>query len=125
MGVDDEDVLGPIFDARIAIHQKRPDAVALLDTLHKEQPRSAGTLALEVNDPFDAAWFRSLPAPLAAPSEESFAGRIHVAAEFRDLVAPLLEAGANVVITTDSLRSSGAEALPFQIEDDAGAAPPD
>ncbi len=56
----------PIFDARIAIHQKRPDAVALLDTLHKEQPRSAGTLALEVNDPFDAAWFRSLPAPLAA-----------------------------------------------------------
>jgi hypothetical protein len=74
----------------------------------------------------DGGWVRvHLPAPLAAPSEESFAGRIHVAAEFRDLVAPLLEAGANVVITTDSLRSSGAEALPFQIEDDAGAAPPD
>ncbi len=74
----------------------------------------------------DGGWVRvQLPVRLAAPTKESFAGRIHVAPEFRAVVEPLLEPGANVVITTDSLRSSGAGALPFRIEDDAGTAPPD
>ncbi len=74
----------------------------------------------------DGGWVRvHLPEPLAAPSEESFAGRIHVAKGFRDLVEPLLQPGANVVITNDSLRISGAGGLPFRIEDDAGATPSD
>lgn len=74
----------------------------------------------------DGGWVRvHLPERLAAPSKESFAGRVHIAPEFRALVEPLLEPGANVVITTDSLRSSGGSALPFRIEDDAETTPPD
>lgn len=74
----------------------------------------------------DGGWVRvHLPDPLAASSNESFAGRIHVDKAFRDLVGPLLQPGANVVITTDSLRSGAASALPFRIEDDADSTPPD
>ena len=69
-------------------------------------------------------WVRiHLPAALAAPAEESFAGRLHVAAEFRAAVEPLLGPGANVVITGDSLRRGAA--IPFRIEDDTGATPPE
>ena len=72
------------------------------------------------------SWVRiRLPEPLGAAGEERFAGRVDVAPEFRALVEPLLEPGANVVITADSLRSNDADALPFRIEDDAGTAPPD
>ena len=69
-------------------------------------------------------WVRvHVPERLAAPAEESFAGRLHVASEFRAAVEPLLGPGANVVITEDSLRPDAA--IPFRIEDDAGAAPPE
>ena len=69
-------------------------------------------------------WVRiHLPAALAAPAEESFAGRLDVAAEFRAAVEPLLGPGANVVITGDSLRRGAA--IPFRIEDDTGATPPE
>lgn len=69
-------------------------------------------------------WVRiHLPERLAASAEESFAGRLHVASEFRAAVEPLLAPGANVVITGDSLRPDAA--IPFRIEDDAGAAPPE
>ena len=69
-------------------------------------------------------WVRvTVPERLAAPAEESLAGRLHVASEFRAAVEPLLGPGANVVITGDTLRSGAA--IPFRIEDDADAAPPE
>lgn len=73
----------------------------------------------------DGGWVRvHLPERLAAPGQESFAGRVHVAPEFRAIVEPLLAAGANVVITGDSLRAEGAAATMFRIEDDASEPPP-
>ncbi|WP_293838388.1 L,D-transpeptidase family protein [Sphingopyxis sp.] len=70
----------------------------------------------------NGGWVRvHLPALLAMSREESFAGRVHVAAEFRAAVEPLLGSGANVVITGDSLRSDAA--APFRIEDDSGEPP--
>ena len=69
-------------------------------------------------------WVRiHLPERLAAPAEESFAGRLHVASEFRAAVEPLLAPGANVVITGDSLRRDAA--IPFRIEADTGETPPE
>ena len=78
----------------------------------------------QATTPSQGGWVRiHLPAALAAPAAESFAGRLQVAADFRAAVEPLLGPGANVVITGDSLRPD--PAIPFRIEEDTGATEPE
>ncbi len=54
----------PACDARAAIFGKGSQALELLDDLIKEEREFAESLALEVNEPFDALWFADLPAAL-------------------------------------------------------------
>lgn len=46
-----------------------------------------------------------LPGAIAARTPTSFAGRVHIAADLRALLGPLLVAGTSVIITPDSLRA--------------------
>jgi len=46
-----------------------------------------------------------LPGAIAARAPTSFAGRVHIAADLRALLVPLLAAGTSVIITPDSLRA--------------------
>jgi len=72
----------------------------------------------------ETKWVRvPLPDRLASPRDESLAGRIHVSSKFRVAVESVLEPGATVIITGDSLLSGKADAVPFQIESD-GDEPP-
>jgi hypothetical protein len=60
----------PVFEARVAIFGKQPDALERIEQLATIDRQLAETLALELTEPFDARWLEALPAPLSRKLEE-------------------------------------------------------
>lgn len=69
-----------------------------------------------------ASWMEvPIPGAIAARTPTSFAGRVHIAADLRVLLDPLLAAGTSVIITPDSLRAGSPAPVEILGGDEEGA----